>query len=99
LHNLAETRQAQGRTEEARSLFLDALDRRRSALGESHPHVVETLLCLGNLARDAGRPDDALRLYGEALRIGRIHYVEGHFRLEQIMAAIAEVESDSTAGS
>lgn len=53
----------------AHALLDSSLEIRRTSLGETHPRVAETLRARGNLYRDQGKDNDALRSYQQALMV------------------------------
>jgi tetratricopeptide (TPR) repeat protein len=67
-----------GRYEQAHTMFVNNLERRRRVLGEEHP---ETLLSMGNLGlalRNLERFDDAIDVYREALELQERAMGAGH---------------------
>ena len=69
LHTLACVYQSMGRAEEARRLFLEALDLRERSLGPEHPHLASTLTNLASLYLAEGNLDAAGPLAERAVSI------------------------------
>ncbi len=61
-NNLAALLQAQGHLEEARPLYVDALEGRRRTLGPNHPHTFTSMLSLATLLADVKERDEAAAL-------------------------------------
>lgn len=60
---------SQGRYQEAEPLFLQALELRRTLLGEEHPDVAQSLNNLAVLYYDQGRLVEAEPLFVQALEL------------------------------
>ncbi len=60
-----------GNLPEAEAVSRQALELWRQVLGNDHPQVATGLEMLAAIIRDQGRVDEALRLYGEALKLKR----------------------------
>jgi len=78
LHNLAVICEEQGRPEEARPLYEEALAQRERLLGPTHPGLRPTLFRLAQLHDTAGRPALAAPLYARALSLAEKELGEGH---------------------
>jgi hypothetical protein len=63
--NLAGLLQAQGHLEEARPLYVDALEGRRRTLGPNHPDTFTSMLNLATLLADVKERDEAAALLRE----------------------------------
>lgn len=74
LHNIATIQVDLGDHELALNLFLEALEAKKSAGGETNPEVAKTLNSLGALhAGSFGEKEVALEYFQQALLIARIH--------------------------
>jgi serine/threonine protein kinase len=69
LTNLGRAVRAQGRSEEAATLFQRALDIRRAVLPPNSPRIGSSLAFLGLTRLDANRPEEALDLFRQGLAI------------------------------
>ena len=71
LENLAYHYAEHGSYAEAKPFFLEALEIRRTTLGENHPEVAQTLLDLAKLHRAMGESDAAEPLLRQVIEIQR----------------------------
>ena len=71
LHDVALVTAARGDVASAESLFRQAMDIHRKALGDGHPLVAVTLNSLSRILRDQGRNDEAAAALEGALAIAR----------------------------
>jgi len=69
LNNLAQVHHDQGRYDEAKPLYVQALEIRRKALGEDHPDFAASLTNMGVLYVEQGRLDEAAPMLQQALVI------------------------------
>jgi non-specific serine/threonine protein kinase/serine/threonine-protein kinase len=89
LHNLGNFHSSSGRdTEAADSFARQALEIRRSLLGEIHPRVASTLGVLGGIALDRGDLAQAETLQRQSLEIERTLYGEVH---PQVTSSLGEL--------
>ena len=65
MNNLALLLEAQGHLEEARALYVDALEGRRRTLGPNHPDTFTSMLNLATLLADVKERDEAAALLRE----------------------------------
>jgi len=77
LSELGSHMQAQGSSDEARTMLVRALDMKRSLLGNDHLEVAQTLHSLGRFLIDTGRHDEAIRILNEAVSIRRRRLGDG----------------------
>src|SRR5262249_48053522 len=77
-NNLATLYREMGERAAALPLFRQALDVRRTALGEAHPDFAQSLNNLATLYQDMGEHAAALPLFRQALEIRRAALGEGH---------------------
>lgn len=83
---------ADGRPAEAADFYTDVLDRRRAALGPSHPEVANALINLGAALGRDGRHDTARRLYEEGLDMRKATQGDDHPEIGVDLAGLAAVE-------
>lgn len=91
LNNHALNLQSAGRYDEAEPLSRDALNIRRTTLGEENPGYAQSLNNLAFLLRAKGRYDEAEPLYREALDIRRTTLGEAHPDYAQSLNNLAEL--------
>ena len=83
-NNLAELYDAQGRYEEAKPLFLKALEMRARLLREEHPDVAMSIYWLAVLYHEQGRYSEAEPFYIQALAIAERVLGKDHPNTRQI---------------
>ena len=71
LINLARMLRDQGKLQEAKPLFEEALKRRRETLGPRHPHTLASIGNLTDLLREMGRLAEAEAVLGDAVAAAR----------------------------
>ncbi len=69
---------AQGRIDEARELYYEALAKKRALLGENHLEVAQTLDSVGRFLIEIGNPGEAIPLLQQAVSIRRDRLGENH---------------------
>jgi len=74
LHNLAEWHATKRDFKKAEPLYVEALQLRRTALGNEHPHVGETLMNYANMLVTMDKAEQALPMYDEAISIRKNEY-------------------------
>ena len=84
LNNLAGLLRKTGDYEEAESLFLEAADVYRKALGDDHFWVNIALWNLTKVYELQGNCEAALPVLSECLAICRAHVPEGHWRISEV---------------
>ena len=95
LHELGHTLVERGRYEEGESLFREALEMRRAALGSVHEDVADSLSGVAYARSRQGYPREAVTAYAEALRINQQRLGEGHPQLARSHQNLAVVLSDT----
>jgi tetratricopeptide (TPR) repeat protein len=78
LNNLAELYRSQGKYDRAEPLYLQALELRKSILGENHPDYATSLNNLALLYKSQGKYDRAEPLYLQALELKKSILGENH---------------------
>lgn len=81
-----------GNYAEAESLYRQALDIRRTALGEEHPDMAHTLTYLAALYKKMGQYDKAEPLYRQALKIQRTVLGDNHPAMASSLYNLAALE-------
>ena len=77
-NNLGSLLQAQGKLDEAEPLLREALDARRTTLGDQHPNTLASINNLGGLLMDQGKLKEAEALGREALEAMRATLGDRH---------------------
>jgi len=85
LHNLAEWYALKKQFDKAEALYKEALQLRRTALGNEHPHVAETLMNYANMLASMGRGEESLPMYDEAIVIRRNEFGRADARVVKAM--------------
>ena len=100
LWNYAILAMDRGDDEQAETLFLETLERRRRVLGRSHLDTLETLYTVADFYRSRGRPQEALPLAEELVRETPEDYFRYPWRvelLEQIVDDVLAAEEEQAA--
>ena len=89
---LAAVRQEQGRFDEARALFAQALAHRESVSGRQHMEVLRLIERIGDMELAAGEPTRAKALYGRALAAAQAAGIADRPQIKKIANAYAALE-------
>jgi serine/threonine-protein kinase len=94
LNNLGFSHEMAGHLEQAASIHLDVLDRRRQASGDRHRSVADSLQNLGSVLKRLGRQSEAIPALEEAAAIYREVNTPGHPRTAYPHVSLAIIYAD-----
>ena len=83
------------RADEASGYYREVLDRRRRALGDSHPEVANALINLARARAQANAFDESLALFDEGLAMRRDTQGNDHAEIGVDMAGLGEIQSQA----